>query len=175
MSARAACRVGVTLVLAAASGCSGRYEGASAESKDVPRLDTFGAVVQNIDYACGNLECHGTTARNLKLYGIYGLRLDSADVACGRSTTTEELDVDYRSAVGLEPELMAEVVASGGADPQRLTLIRKAAGTEAHAGGSVYPVGSDGYVCMTNWLTGSTDVSACNNAFQSGTPYVKCK
>ena len=63
--------------------------------------------------------------------------------------------------VGLEPEVMSAVVSQGGAQPERLTLVRKARGTEAHKGGSLMNAGDDRDVCLTSWLAGKTDTVAC--------------
>ncbi|HEX4473931.1 MAG TPA: hypothetical protein VH142_02570 [Polyangiaceae bacterium] len=164
----------LAVVLVGGTACSGKYDGASYAVADEPRLDTFDVVVKNLDYSCGNLACHGAAGRNLLLYGVEGRRLAPTDVACGRSTTPDEILADYRSVVGLEPEIMSEVVASGGKDPERLTLIRKMNGTESHKGGTVFAIGSNGDLCVRGWLTGSDDPSACNNAFNPGDPFVAC-
>ena len=39
------------------------------------RRTSFPAVAQLLDVRCGSLDCHGTVARNLRLYGSAGLRL----------------------------------------------------------------------------------------------------
>lgn len=164
----------LAVVLVGVTACSGKYEGASVAVADEPSLDAFDVVAKNLDYSCGNLACHGAVGRNLLLYGVEGRRLAPTDVACGRTTTPDELLADYRSVVGLEPEIMSEVVASGGKDPDRLTLIRKMNGTESHKGGTVFAIGSDGDLCVRSWLAGSDDTPPCNNAFNNGDPFVAC-
>jgi hypothetical protein len=124
----------------------------------------FDQLVKTFGYACGSLDCHGSPTRNFRLYSRPGLRLGPRDIPCGAPTTDDELLSDYRSLVGLEPELMAAVVASGGARPERLTLVRKARGAESHTGGSVFPEGGYGDLCLTSWISGQVDIAACNNA-----------
>jgi hypothetical protein len=58
-------------------------------------------------YFCGSLDCHGQIGRNLRLYGMQGLRLDPKDVPCGAHTSQAEIDADYQTVIGLEPEVMA--------------------------------------------------------------------
>ncbi len=154
----------VELVLAFAvlvAACSSPYEGETL-TVDAPSETNFAIVAPALDYSCGSLDCHGSLGRNFRLYGSQGLRLSATDVPCGNPTTPAEVLADYRSAVALEPEVMAEVVESGGAHPERLTLIRKARGTESHKGGIVFPVGSPGDQCLVTWLSG-TAPQGCTN------------
>jgi hypothetical protein len=128
----------------------------------MPDTTTFPAVSAMLLQACGTLDCHGTVARNLRLYGDTGLRVSPTDVPSTLiPTTAEEVSQSYDSVVGLEPEIMSQVVASGGADPERLTFIRKARGTESHKGGAVVVPGDPRDVCMTTWLQGHADAVAC--------------
>jgi hypothetical protein len=100
------------------------------------------------------------------VYGNESLRFASGDrplmPAC---TTADEVEQDYLSAVGLEPEAMSAVVADGGAHPERLSLIRKARGTEHHKGGTPIRAGDDADKCLTSWLASQTDRAACVRAF----------
>jgi hypothetical protein len=131
----------------------------------VPDTTTFPAVADMLIQACGTLDCHGTVARNLRLYGDTGLRYSPLDVpSVIIPTTSDERGKDYDSVVGLEPETMSQVVASGGSDPERLTFVRKARGTESHKGGAVIKVGDPRDVCVTTWLQGDASVSACTAA-----------
>jgi hypothetical protein len=147
----------------ALAGCVNAHEGRSMI--DAPPATDFVFVSEALDYSCGTLDCHGQVGRNLKLYGTFGLRLNHKDTACKQTTTEAEVASNYRSAVGIEPELTADVFEAGGADPQRLTLVRKARGTEHHKGGTVFPEGSDGDVCLVSWLKGKVDQASCNNVF----------
>jgi hypothetical protein len=154
-----------------------------------PTRADFERVGETLDYHCGNLSCHGSMLRNLRLYGDQGLRFAPEDIPCGIPTTPAEFDADYRSLVALEPELTSDVVANDGARPERLTLVRKARGVEQHTGGVVFHDSTDvdactascgtdrlctaacyGDRCLVSWLTGDVDVPACGNAL----PETRC-
>jgi hypothetical protein len=130
----------------------------------------FGPVSDFLDHRCGTLDCHGQPARNLRVWGCEGMRLKGVDVSiCSRKkggapSSPDEHQATYRSLVGLEPAVMSEVVANRGHDPELLTFIRKARGTEAHKGGAPVVPGDDQDVCMTSWLAGRTNLTACGNA-----------
>jgi hypothetical protein len=131
----------------------------------VPDTTTFPAVADMLIQACGSLDCHGTAARNLRLYGDTGLRFSPLDVPSTLFPTTDaERAQDYDSVVGLEPEIMSQVVASGGMHPERLTFVRKARGSESHKGGAVVVLGDPRDVCITTWLQGHALSSACTSA-----------
>jgi len=132
----------------------------------------FSPVSAVVERRCGTLDCHGQTARPLRLYGQYGLRRpelpDSPNVenyaeyySGGKEPTTlAELEDNYRSILALEPEKMALVFAKT-ADPETLTLVRKARLREKHKGGLLWNKGEPGDVCVTNWLVGNTDTTQC--------------
>jgi len=134
----------------------------------VPDRATFPPVSDLLDRRCGTLDCHGITFRNLRLYGHEGLRLaDAGDASRPSSqpnTTSEEYDANFASLVGLEPELMAAVVQAKGAQPERLTFIRKARGTEDHKGRALWAEGDVADKCVTSWLAGATDSASCESA-----------
>lgn len=115
-------------------------------------------------HRCGSLDCHGEAGRNFRLYGKEGLRLDPSAVPGGEVTTDAELDADWQSAVGLEPEIMSQVVAGGGMDPARLTLYRKPTGIEHHKGGTLITPGDDQDTCLLSWLASQVDKTACTSA-----------
>jgi hypothetical protein len=124
-----------------------------------PDRATFPAVSDVMARHCGSLDCHGTTGRNLRVYGSLGLRLaqtgdDSRPTSAPHKTTIAEYDEDYLSLLGLEPEVMSAVVADKGQSPERLTFVRKARGHENHKGGTVWPEGSDLDRCFLTWLAG---------------------
>jgi hypothetical protein len=159
-----ALRHALFVVVLAVMACSPGYEGATVVDQ-APSDASFGSVVAPLGYFCGSLDCHGAPGRNLRLYSRQGLRLDPTDVPCGGSTTDREIAADYRAVIGLEPEVLASVVRDHGAHPERLTLIRKARGTEKHAGGVVFAEGTDGDLCLVTWIRGQTDeaIADCNN------------
>lgn len=127
--------------------------------------DQFHPVGDYLENRCGTLDCHGSSARNFRVWGCEGLRFDSeaTPVSCADEPTTEaEYEATYRSLVGLEPQLMSTVyggcaaaIADGGQEyppggdchPELLTFIEKARGAEAHKGGQlicVQPPCADG-------------------------------
>ncbi|HEX4514457.1 MAG TPA: hypothetical protein VH054_12995 [Polyangiaceae bacterium] len=134
----------------------------------VPDRATFPPVADLLGKRCGTLDCHGSAYRNLRVYGSLGLRLAPSDRPLSKGqTTTDEYDADFESIVGLEPELMSDVVTAGGASPDRLTFVRKARGTEAHKGGSLMQAGDPEDACITSWLAGHTDAAGCAAATAS--------
>ncbi len=145
--------------------CSPGYEGATI-SETLPSETGFDAVTTPLVFFCGSLDCHGAPGRNLRLYGSPGRRLDASDVPCGTPTSQAEIDADYQSVVGLEPEVMSAVLRDGGRNPERLTLVRKARGAEKHTGGVVFAKGSDGDLCLIDWIAAQGDQTTvdCDNA-----------
>jgi hypothetical protein len=83
----------------------------------VPGYTQFrdGKVSYFLERRCGTLDCHGQPGRPLRIYGRSGLRLPNQ--AGNRpnvgDTSEEEVASNYRSVVGLEPEVLNRVVAAG--------------------------------------------------------------
>ena len=136
----------------------------------LPDRASFPYVAQLLVHRCGTLDCHGSTYRNMRIFGNEGLRLSPTDrplvPAC---TTPRELDEDYDSVVGLEPEVLSAVVSDHGANPERLSLVRKPLGLDDHKGLKLMQPGDDTYVCLTSWLAGATDTAACLRAIPATT------
>jgi hypothetical protein len=131
----------------------------------LPDRSSFPEVAQVLVRHCGTLDCHGQRGRNLILYGNEGLRWASTDRPLEPPcTTADEFAHDFESVVGLEPEVMSAVVANAGAQPTRLTLVRKALGLESHEGGAPFRQGDDGDTCLTSWLAAETQTDACLRA-----------
>jgi hypothetical protein len=138
----------------------------------------FKPVAEMMVRRCGTLDCHGQIGRNLRIYGKEGLRLDpdgSLGLVSGlQPTTGQEVLADYRSVVGLEPELIAQVWGPTGADFSTLTLIRKARGVESHKGGVVTldangnPDHADN--CLTIWLSAKDPTTECTAALTETCP-----
>jgi hypothetical protein len=134
-------------------------------SEGAPDRAGFAELAQVLVRHCGTLDCHGSRARKLRVYGNEGLRwADSDQPLSPACTTQDEIEQDYASLIGLEPELMTAVVAQGGAHPERLTLVRKARGAEHHKGGAPFHEEDDADRCLTSWLGGDTQIDACLRA-----------
>lgn len=138
---------------------------------DAPSRAQFDPVGGYLEHRCGSLDCHGSIARNLRIYGCNGLRLSASDApGCaadgftGPDTTEAEYDATYRSLVALEPTVMSAVVDGNGAHPEWLTFVRKARGMENHKGGALVTPGDAQDQCITSWLAGNTNAGACLQA-----------
>jgi hypothetical protein len=122
-----------------------------------------------IEKRCGTLDCHGQAGRPLRIYGRTGLRFpDDADNVPGQAGTTEtELLANYQSIIGLEPEVLSQVVADPTNNPPtRLLIVKKPRLLERHKGGAVVIAGDDGDTCLTSWLAGATDYGKCGASLQ---------
>jgi len=165
----------------ALAGCSTPPSDGRYVQQALPDRTSFPPVAQLLVVRCGSLDCHGTPVRNLRIYGSAGLRWSPGDrPLVPLCDTQDEVDQDYESVVGLEPETMSAVVAAGGANPEQLTMVRKARGTEAHKGGQVWAQGDDSDTCLTSWLAASADANACARAMAgvlpggSSNPLLQC-
>lgn len=152
-----------------AGACSAAPDSASytVTSEALRGSFTNGHVAAALGMGCGTLDCHGQQGRNLRIYSQYGLRRSPSDRPGDNPITQAEIDEDFRSVAGLEPEIFNLVVESGGAEPERLTLIRKGRGTEAHKGHAAMKPGDALDGCLTAWLTGAdpaTFVAKCDEA-----------
>jgi hypothetical protein len=153
------------------AGCSIPPSDAQYTPPALPDQESFPPVAQLLVVRCGSLDCHGTPGRNLRLYGSAGLRWSPSDrPLVPLCDTQDEIAQDYESVVGLEPATMSAVVAAGGADPQQLTMVRKARGTESHKGGQIWSQGDASDTCLTSWLGGDTDAAACASAMSGVLP-----
>ena len=111
---------------------------------------------------CATLDCHGQVGRPLRLYSQLGLReadagiIDPVDVTGfhGKPTTDQEKHANYQAVVGLQPEVMSQVIGELGFDPERLLLLLKPLNTIPHKGGPVMGSGDTGYNCFVEWLEG---------------------
>jgi len=160
--------VALFVFIAAAPGCA--LPAPPSDAPAMPDSATFPLVSDALERRCATLDCHGSPGRNLRLYTGSGLRLGSEDVPGNSSTTAEEYAASYWAVVGLEPEIMSAVVADEGAHPERLTLIRKARGTEGHEPGAVIEEGDATDECITSWLAGKTSEAACKKSASYDAP-----
>ncbi|HVU02780.1 MAG TPA: hypothetical protein VHE30_13565 [Polyangiaceae bacterium] len=161
MSTRRTLSVAALLVAGAlVAGCE-QYDGNSTTTVAVPPRETFAPVAALLESHCGTLDCHGSPARNLRIYGVNGLRANGNSVTGSPDTTEEEVDRTYESLVSVDPEHLGAVFAESGRDPERWLVIRKSRGTELHTGGTPLPAGEPGDRCLTGWIAGGTDGGVC--------------
>ncbi len=173
-------RLLASLVILAASALSACEEIPSAGLLQCADLDEFKPVSNVLERRCGTLDCHGEYARPLRIYGQNGLRLATQEeldpniakendtVAGGKGTTDAEVELNWRSVCGLEPERTAQVVA-GLLAPEELMLVRKPlqqeGNIEKHKGGQLFFSGGPGHVCVSCWLRGFPEnVVECQDA-----------
>jgi len=155
--------------------CEGQIEGPAGPQTATfqllaPPRAGFETVADAMQPHCGTLDCHGQAGRNMRLFGARGLRLDAAGDPADGSTTPAEYDASYWSVIGLEPEIMTAVVRDQGANPERLSMIRKPRGHERHKGGTLMVVDDDLDRCLTSWLNGTIAKSNCQTAAMYGPP-----
>src|SRR4029079_2461578 len=139
------------------------HSGAPGTTLAAPARASYEPVHDVLQTTCGTLDCHGQAGRNLRLYGGRGRRLRKSDNPADDPTTHEEYDQSYWSVIGLEPEIMSDVVEDHGQMPERLTLLRKARNLEHHKGGQLFEEGDDRDRCLTSWLAGQVELEACKN------------
>ncbi|MBI4700598.1 MAG: hypothetical protein HY744_05445 [Deltaproteobacteria bacterium] len=176
------------------SGC-GSYDPDEVTRAHCPSLghvdppSEFFLVSPLLERRCGTLDCHGQLARPLRIYGRGGLRrvdnltqegLDEYSNPAlaqknktfpgegGKDTTEQEVADNRRSACGLEPELMTEIVekAASGAQTsvKQLLLLQKPLGLQQHKGEIQLVEGSASYDCISGWIRGKLDKKQCEKA-----------
>ncbi len=150
----------LAVATACAPGCA-VYGSDRTESIIPPPRATFAPLGGILEAHCGTLDCHGSPARNLRIYGVYGMRANGSSVTGGSGTTEQDVDATYESAVGVDPENLGAVFAAGGHEPERWLVVRKSRGLEHHAGGAPLASGSAGDRCLIAWLSGAEDGGAC--------------
>ena len=155
------------VVVAAGSFACSTTDSSARESAGVLGRTTFPPVSDVYQRRCGSLECHGSIYRNFRVYGLYGARLSPADKPDAPVTTVAEYDANYQAFLGLEPAVLRDVVAGGGIDAMRLTVVRKGRGDEAHKGGMPIKPGDAADRCVLGWIRSAPDPVACAEAVKS--------
>jgi hypothetical protein len=156
-------------VLGGSFACEGQIQdpsntgGLEAELLAPARIN-FERVADAMQPHCGTLDCHGQLGRNMRLFGGRGLRLAPNTNPFDGDTTPVEYDATFWSVVGLEPEALTAVLKDSGADPERLSLIRKARGHERHTGGTLMNAGDNLDQCLISWLTAKVLEAPCRAA-----------
>lgn len=113
---------------------------------------------------CGSIDCHGSKYRNFRLFGFGSERLNPYHKPGSPETTQEEANEDYNSLVALEPQILQQVIREGGAQPDRLTFMRKAREHETHKGGKPINDGDQADICLQSWLQSKVSTDACKLA-----------
>ena len=148
----------------ASAGCSAPDANARTDASQ-PSRPMFAYVAPVLVRRCGSIDCHGSRYRNLRIYGYGGQRLEGGVTPETPAGVTEaEVDATYASIVGLEPEIIADVVKSGGVGAERLTFLRKGRGDEDHKGDQRIVPHDDSDDCITSWLASKVDVAKCLRA-----------
>ena len=151
--------------------CCACLDGADAVGCDLRAARAeFSSVSAMLAASCGSLDCHGQLGRPLRLYSGRGLRLDPDELSGHGGTRSAEHEANLHALVGLEPELTCAVLSEGGRDPERLTIVRKATGAEAHRGGAVLSPRAAGTRCLLRWLAGRVDSAVCRRAAELERP-----
>jgi hypothetical protein len=121
----------------------------------VPVGDVFAA-------HCGTLDCHGSAARNLRIYSVDGLRLDPHDVPNQKSaasqqfgTTEAEYQATYESIVSIEPERLSQIVQANGAGSEHWLVLGKGRDVQDHKGGQRLVPGDAADTCIVLWVSGA--------------------
>jgi hypothetical protein len=152
-------------VLALLSAAAGLACACVVESHDVtlrvPSEENFSAVSSVLELRCGSLDCHGSPARSLRIYGRFGLRENGADTTGGRATTVAEISETYLALVSIDPETLSQSYQGGGSDSQAWLVLSKGTAREQHAGGPALPSGSLAERCVVSWVSGEVDLDAC--------------
>lgn len=101
-----------------------------------------GGVHELLARRCGSLDCHGSSARQLRVWSRTGMRLGGRLV--GREPTSEEeIQATFDSVASLDPGLVLD----------------KARGRADHGGGTLVFVGDPGEQCLAGWLGVARDRS----------------
>lgn len=151
--------------------CSGPSKGElerKVSSRASPGSFRTAGVTTVFERRCGTLDCHGSVARNMRIYSARGLRLpndDNTGPGAGQ-TTLDEITANYQSILTLEPEITNAVL--DGEDPYQMLVVKKPLEIEKHKGGPAIRKGDDAERCIVTWLKEDTenpvDVQACSRA-----------
>jgi hypothetical protein len=135
-----------------------------------PSRDTFQPVSDALEVHCGTLDCHGSSWRNMRVYGIDGQRLDPHGITGNKATTEAEYTATYEAVIAVQPEVLSHLVNDHGANPERWIVITKGRGTEVHKGNSQMKAGDATDTCIISWVAGALNQEACDQAASISPP-----
>jgi hypothetical protein len=161
----------LALLLAGASAVGSACSVPASEDRaaySAPARDAFPPVGDMLGSHCGSLDCHGHAARNLRIYGFKGLRLQ--DIPGAGVTSQAEYDRTYDAVVAIDPEALGAVVDERGARPERWVVVSKGRGSEAHKGNVAMVPGAVADRCLVSWIAGALDGEACAAAAEVNPP-----
>ena len=166
--------LGIGAFTALSSSCVSYEE---AKIGELPDQNSFisNNVTLFMERRCGTLDCHGQIGRPMRLYSVWGLRLEEgANGARNTGPTTDKEHIEnYRAVVGIEPERLREIYNTpDGTAPSfdNYQLLLKpldiSGGGIRHKGGPVLrqTTSDDGWVCLSGWVTRNVDKAACDLA-----------
>lgn len=146
--------------LLATLACSGPSD------KDIDRITpppgppAFNVVADALQKHCGTLDCHGNNARNMRLFGYYGIRQFDKDRVNFTATTPAEYEMTYQSVITIDPERLSRIVASGGAGIDKWLVLSKGRGTEHHKGGARLAPGGAADTCLVSWVLARSEADS---------------
>ncbi|HEX3594336.1 MAG TPA: hypothetical protein VHU80_04520 [Polyangiaceae bacterium] len=143
--------------------CAGPKDG-QTETLQMPDSMTFPLVSTALEVRCGTLDCHGNIDRNLRMYGIYGVRAEPKDVSGMGATTLDEDQLNYESLVSIAPEPLSAIVKTHGQGFDHWIVVTKGTNAENHKGNQRMKKGDPTYVCLSSWVLGAVDMNACADA-----------
>lgn len=146
-----------TAVVLMTTSCASTPDNNRVTEVIVPDFDTYVAKVDAyLTRRCGSLDCHGQPGRAYRIYSREGFRLyntqDGGLVSGQQPTQPEEQRANFQALVSLEPEEMTRLMATQGAEPNKLLFLRKPLKIERHKGGPAMAEDDPGYLCVVSWL-----------------------
>jgi hypothetical protein len=143
-----------------AFGCSGPADKEQFQLT-LPTTTDFNLVSDSLESRCGTLDCHGSLARNMRLYGFHGVRLKKGDISGMGATSSDEYTANYESVVTISPEVLSAIVARKGQGFDKWIVVTKGSGAENHKGGSRFVKNDVTYGCLLSWIQGTVNMDAC--------------
>jgi hypothetical protein len=142
-------RVAAALLLFACSGPPGDDRFVISTPQGPPVWNPVSTV---FELHCGTLNCHGSTARNMRFFGFYGVRLDRRDKTGFAATTDAEYLANFESVISIEPERLSQIVRAGGANSAKWVVLSKGRADEYHKGGARLVRGDAADTCIVSWI-----------------------